>query len=209
MMRGMMVRLRAYFVSGLFAVIPLGLSLLVVLWIVQVVDRSLAPVVTAFLGWDIPGLGLVSALVLIVGAGVLTSYVVGERLLEVAEGVFYRIPVFKSVYGTVKQMVDAFSPENKASFKSVVMVEYQRAGVYSMGFVTNETVLDLPDGTQKTLLSVYIPTNHVYFGDIALLPKEAVIPTQLSVQQGIQCSLSAGAAIPGRLGPTAPRAGTV
>ncbi len=185
--------LRRYFISGFFTLIPIGLSVLVVWAFISGVDRTLAPVIDTTLGFRVPGLGLIAAVLLILGAGVLASHVVGERLLVVAEDLLGRIPVFKWVYGTIKQMTEAFSPANKASFKSVVMIEFPRPGVYSMGFVTGEMLLDLPDGKHKKLTSVYVPTNHVYIGDIIFVPSDLVIPSHLSVQQGIQVALSAGA----------------
>lgn len=198
-------RLRRYFISGFFTLIPIGLSVLVVWTFVSGVDRTLAPILDAALGFHLPGLGLIAAVVLILGAGMLASHVVGERLLVLGEEVVGRIPVFKWVYGTIKQMTEAFSPANKASFKSVVMVEYPRPGVYSLGFVTGEMLLDVPGGEQKRLTSVYIPTNHVYVGDVIFVPSERVIPSQLSVQQGIQVVLSAGAVFPERSGQTRKR----
>jgi uncharacterized membrane protein len=186
-------RLRRYFISGFFTLIPIGLSVLVVWTFVSGVDRTLAPVLDAALGFRVPGLGLIAALLLILGAGVVTSHVVGERLIVLAEDLLARIPVFKWVYGTIKQMTEAFSPANKASFKSVVMVEYPRPGVYSLGFATGEMLLDLPGGGRKKLTAVYIPTNHVYIGDVIFVPSEHVIPSHMSVQQGIQAALSAGA----------------
>jgi uncharacterized membrane protein len=192
-------RLKRYFVSGFFTLIPIGLSLLVVWTFVSGADRTLAPVLDAALGFHLPGFGLIAALLLILAAGVLASHVVGERLLELAEDALGRIPVFKWVYGTIKQMTEAFSPANKASFKSVVFVEYPRPGLYSLGFVTGETVLDLPGGAHKKLTSVYVPTNHVSIGALIVVPSEHVIATQMSIQHGIQVALSAGAVVPERL----------
>lgn len=186
-------RLKRYFLSGFFTLIPMGLSMLVVWSVITGVDRTLAPVLDTALGFRVPGLGIITALLLILIAGVLASHVVGERLLSLAEDLLARIPVFKWVYGTIKQMTEAFSPANKASFKSVVMIEFPRPGVYSMGFVTGESILDLPDGKHKKLTAVYVPTNHVYVGDIVFVPAEQVIPSRLTVQQGIQVALSAGA----------------
>lgn len=196
----MLADLRRYFLSGFFTLIPIGLSVFVVWWFVALVDRTLAPVLDAALGRHFPGVGLLAAMLAILFAGVLTSHVLGERLLELIEEAFQRIPVFKTVYVTIKQMVDAFSPENQTSFKSVVLVAYPRAGAYSLGFVTNEVALEGAQGGRRELVAVYIPTNHVYFGEIVMFPKAEVIAAGMSVQQGIQCSLSAGAALPEVLG---------
>ncbi len=188
------VRLKRYFVSGFFTLIPIGLSLAVVWWFVALVDNTLAAPVDAALGFHVPGLGLLAAVLLIFAAGMLTSHVIGERLLEAAEDVLTHIPVFKSVYVTIKQMTEAFSPQSKSSFKSVVVVEYPRPGVYSLGFVTSETKLE-----DKDLVCVYVPTNHVYIGDLILVPRDHVLTTTIGVQAGIQIALSGGASLPAKL----------
>jgi uncharacterized membrane protein len=193
------VRLQRYFVTGFFTVIPFGLSALIVWWLVSLVDNALAPIVWALTGRIVPGLGLLVALFTVMAAGWLTTNVIGERLLEMVEGLFLHIPVFKWFYGTAKQATEAFSPHKKDAFKSVVLVEYPRPGVYSLGFVTGETVLDLPHGAHKTLSSVYVPSNHVYIGEVVLVPKEHLHHTDLTVQQGIQAALAAGAGLPERI----------
>lgn len=188
-------RLQRYFISGFFTLIPLGLSVLVVWTFVASVDHTLAPVLDAALGFHVPGFGIIAGLLLILATGVVASHVVGERLLLLAEDILVRIPVFKWVYGTIKQMTEAFSPANKASFKSVVMVEFPRPGVYSLGFATGEMILEPASGARRKLIAVYIPTNHVYIGDVIFVPEEQVIPSHMTVQQGIQAALSAGAVL--------------
>ena len=196
-----MKSLKRYFVSGFFTLIPVSVSLGIVWWLVRLADGTLAPIADAALGWHLPGLGLVAAFAAILAAGFLTSHVIGERLFELAEHFLSRIPVFKGVYATIKQMTEAFSPHNKTAFKSAVLVEYPRPGVYSLGFVTGETVLERDGHPDKTLVSVYVPTNHVYIGDVILVPSEHVIQTHIAVQQGIQIALAAGAGFPERVGP--------
>src|SRR5688500_15743320 len=93
-------RIRAYFISGFFALIPISLSLAVVFWFMRLVDDTLAPILDASLGWRVPGLGLVAAAAAIFLAGILTSHVAGERLMGFAEDVLMHVPVFKWVYGT-------------------------------------------------------------------------------------------------------------
>lgn len=192
-------RLQRYFVTGFFTVIPFALSALIVWWLVSLVDNSLAPIVWAFTGRVIPGLGLLVGLVVVMAAGWVTSHVIGERILEVLEDLLMHIPVFKWFYGAAKQATEAFSPHKKDAFKSVVLVEYPRPGVFSLGFVTGETVLDLPHGAHKALSSVYVPSNHVYIGEIVLVPKDQLHHTDMTVQQGIQAALAAGAGLPERI----------
>ena len=193
------VQLRDYFTAGLLALVPILLSIGAVWWIVGTVDRTLAPLIDAFLGWHLPGLGLLAALLAILAAGAFVSHAVGGRVLELIESLLLRLPAFKWVYGTVKQLTEAFSPDGRPAFHSVVLVEYPRPGVFSLGFATGTTSLSRRDAPSQELVSVYIPTNHLYIGDVILVPKAQVTATTLGVEEGVQIMLSAGAAIPANL----------
>jgi uncharacterized membrane protein len=187
-------RLKRYFISGFVTAVPIGLSALSVWWFIRFVDSSLAPIAEGVVGRAIPGFGILVALLAILVSGALASHVVGGRIVSLLEDALLHVPVFKWVYGTIKRMTDAFSPENKTAFKSVVIVEYPRPGVYSLGFVTSETSFG-----DKDLMAVYIPTNHVYVGDVILVPKDHVFPTTMNIQQGIQSVVSAGATLPDKI----------
>lgn len=195
----MMQTLKRHIITGFFLLVPGTLAVLVVTWVVSWVDSTLAPLVTGILGYKIPGLGLLFAVAGAAAAGAFAENVIGVRLIEAAEEFIFRIPIFNWVYKTIKQIFDAFSPSNLAAFKRVVLVEYPRKGAYSLGFVTNDIHLERPDAADEELVTVYIPTNHVYLGDFILVPKDEVRPTNISVQQGVQCALSAGAAIPSHI----------
>ena len=187
-------RLQRTLLTGLFIVAPISLSLFLVLWLVALVDGLLAPL-AGLIGRPVPGLGLVVALGLVFAAGVLGSNLVGQHLLELAEELLLKIPLFNWVYKTVKQMSEVFSPSGKSNFKSVVLVEYPRPGVYSMGFVTNQLTAEI-GGKSQALVCVYVPTNHMYIGDSVLVPADKIITTKLSQQEGIQTAISAGASLP-------------
>ncbi|MBI4055936.1 MAG: DUF502 domain-containing protein, partial [Elusimicrobia bacterium] len=182
----------------LFVIIPITLTFLVVVWFVNLVDTILAPLILKLLGHPLPGLGLITALLLLLFVGFLASHVIGQKLLHLADEILFHIPFLNWIYKTFKGIVDAFSPANKTSFKSVVIVEYPRPEVFCLGFATNEIVLTR-NGRKEAMISVYIPTNHVYLGEYALFAKDEVIHTHLSIQEGIQCALSAGSAIPKEL----------
>lgn len=187
-------RLKRTLLTGLFIVAPFSLTFILLAWFVAVVDRALAPLV-GIIGYPIPGLGLMVAFCLILLAGVLGSNIAGQHLLEILEDFLLKIPVFNWVYKTIKQLSEVFSPGAKTHFKGVVLVEYPRPEVYSLGFVTNR--LHIEQGSQKReMVSVYIPTNHMYIGDYVLVPSERVIATRLTQQEGIQAAISAGAALP-------------
>ena len=191
-------RTRQYLLSGFLVLIPIGLSVLVVGWIVGRVDRILAPALIAVLGRDIPGLGLLCTLAIVYAVGVLVSDRIGLRAVELVDAGLGRVPGVSWFYKTFKQVADAFSPESQAAFKGVVLVPYPRAGVLRLGFVTRQLHVASPESAEDWV-AVYVPSNHVSVGDVALFRKADVHTTDLTVQQGIQSVLSAGAALPERL----------
>lgn len=186
--------LKRTLVTGLFIVAPIGLTFVLLAWFVSLIDGLLAPVI-GVAGRPIPGIGLVVAFVIVLMAGVLGSNIIGQQLLELTEELLLKIPVFNWVYRTIKQLSEVFSPAGRANFKSVVLVEYPRPGVYSLGFVTNQINVE-GAGSPGDLVAVYIPTNHMYIGDVVFAPPSSVIYTRLSQQDGIQAMISAGAALP-------------
>lgn len=187
-------RFKQTFLTGLFIIGPFSLTLIVISWFVSAVDQLLAPVV-GFIGHPIPGLGIAAAVVLVWVTGLLAGNLVGQHLLELVEDLLLKIPVFNWFYRTFKQLSEVFSPGNKAAFRGVVLIEYPRPHVYSVGFVTNRVSLERAAGKEE-LACVYVPTNHMYIGDTLLVPESQVIPTSMSHQEGVQAALSAGAALP-------------
>lgn len=198
-MKTHLLRVQRTLLTGFFIIAPVSLSFLLLAWFVTAVDDALAPLF-GFFGRPIPGLGLVTALAIVLAAGVLGSNIAGQQLLAFFEELLLRIPVFNWLYKTIKQISDLFSPNKKTGFRSVVIVEYPRPGVYSVGFITKELVLESAQGKQA-LVSVYVPTNNMYIGDTILVPADKAIRLNLSQQQGIQAILSAGAALPDAIRP--------
>lgn len=189
--------LKSTLLTGFFIVGPFSLTFLLLAWFVSMIDAAVSPLVS-FFGRPIPGLGLIVAFALIYAAGLIGSNIVGQHALEFFEDLLLKIPVFNWLYKTIKQVSEVFSPAGKASFKGVALVEYPRPESFSLGFVTNEFSLDRGKGPEK-LVAVYVPSNHMYIGDIVLVPAQRVIMTKLSQQQGIQAVISAGAALPASL----------
>lgn len=182
--------LKRWFVTGVLVLAPISISVSLILWMGGWVDSMLSPVAYAVWGRAVPGLGLASAAVLILGVGWLGSNIIGKQVVEVFEDLLMHVPIFSWVYKTIKQLTEVFTPGGMASFKSVVMVEYPREGVFQLGFATGSTT-PVPGG--QTLTSVYIPTNHLYIGDVILVPPAKVTETSMTLQEGVQFFLSAGA----------------
>ena len=186
------------FLAGIFVLIPLIITFFILWWFFIFIDGLLQPLYFKILGYHVPGLGFISAIVLIFIVGAISTNVFGRKLIQYAEYIILKIPVLKGLYTAIKQIVDAFSPESKSSsFKKFVIVEYPRPGVFAFGFLTGECVLrqekDAPESCFKV---VYIPTNLIYFGDIVLFRDEEVHNTNIPIDEGLKIILSGGIATP-------------
>lgn len=186
--------LRRSFITGFFVIVPLAISVFAFIKIFEVVDGLTTPMYNRVLGRPIPGLGTLTTAAVIVMVGAFATNVIGRRVLQRAEGWLLRIPLFRTVYAPVKQLVVAFSPENEAGFKRVALVEDARRGLL-LGFVTREFTIDRGRGPEP-MIAVYVPTNNLYLGDIAICERERVTFPDISVQEGIRMILTGGMAIP-------------
>jgi uncharacterized membrane protein len=189
-------RFRTRFFTGLFITFPVALTLISVIWLFDLLDGLLGHQIDRVLGMHVPGLGIILSVIIVFCVGVLATTVFGQRFIGWIEKLIMKTPVLKSFYNTFKQLGDAFSPHNRAAFKQFVLVEYPRQGARSFGFLTKECMIKNSSGTDVCYVSVYIPTNHLYLGDIALFRKEEVIVTDLTIEEGIRVILSAGIAAP-------------
>jgi uncharacterized membrane protein len=189
--------LRRRFLTGFFITVPLVVSVAALVWIFGIIDGFTAPLATRVLGREVPGLGILITLLVVLIVGVVATNVIGRRVLARAESWLMLIPVFRTIYAPVKQLVVAFSPDNEYGFKRVVMVDDAARGAV-MGFLTKEFTVDR--GTwREELVAVYIPTNHLYLGDIVLVPRERVSYPDLTVQEGIRIFLTGGMSLPGKI----------
>ena len=189
--------LRRSFIAGFFVTVPLFISVAAFIWIFNVVDGLTTPFYDRVLGRRIPGLGIVTTAVAIMLVGAFATNVIGKRVLQWAEGWLLRVPVFRTIYAPVKQLIVAFSPDNESGFKRVVMIEDPRRG-YVLGFLTREFTVDRGQGPEP-LLAVYVPTNHLYLGDIVLCERGRATFPDITVEDGIRIFLTGGMALPPRL----------
>lgn len=183
------------FLAGLFVSIPAALTIFVIASLFQFIDGILGRFFDYYLEQHVAGLGFISAMVVIFVIGIIATNVFGKKLLGFVERLFLQIPVFKSVYLSLKQLVDAFSSEGSGSFKKFVLAEYPRQGSYSFGFLTNECIVQSGKG-DLSLKSIYIPTNNLYLGEVVLLDEKSIIYTNIPIEEGIKIILSGGIATP-------------
>jgi uncharacterized membrane protein len=186
------------FLAGFFVTVPAIATswLLYVFW--DAIDDFFSPGYQHIFGRRIPGLGFLTAVLLILFIGTIATNVVGRRIIARIERLLVHVPIFRSIYPSVKQLLESFSPQKRSSFKSVVLAEHPRKGEFVFGFVTAEVLVEGPEGKQQ-MVTVFVPTNNLYLGDVILLPKDEVIATGLTVEEGIRVILSAGTATPSRL----------
>jgi uncharacterized membrane protein len=189
--------LRRSFIAGIVVTVPLFISIAALVWGFSVIDGWTAPAYDRLLGMHVPGLGILTMAVLVLVMGALATNVIGRRLLTRGEGYLLRVPVFRTVYAPVKQLVAAFSPDNEFGFKRVVLVADVKRG-YVLGFLTREFTVDRGRGPEA-LLAVYVPTNHLYLGDIMIFERDRAVFPDLTVEEGIRIFLTGGMAIPPRL----------
>ncbi|MEX2271594.1 MAG: DUF502 domain-containing protein [Vicinamibacterales bacterium] len=189
--------LRRNLIAGFFIAVPIVVSVAAFIWIFRLVDGWTSPLYVKLLGREVPGLGIITTAVLLLAIGALATNVFGRRILQTAEGYLLRLPLFRTVYSPVKQLVVAFSPDNEYGFKRVALVEDPARG-FMLGFLTKEFTIDRGSGPEA-VVAVYVPTNHLYLGDVIVLPRDRVSFPDLSVEQGIRIFLTGGMALPSRM----------
>ena len=186
--------LRRSFVAGFFVTVPLFISVAALIWLFNVVDGATTPLYDRLLGRRIPGLGTLSTAAVIVLVGAIARNVIGRRILARGEGWLLKVPVFKTIYSPVRQLIAAFSPDNESSFKRVVMIEDPRRG-YALGFQTREFTVDRGNGPEP-MLAVYVPTNNLYLGDVVIVERSRALFPDITVEDGIRIFLTGGMALP-------------
>jgi uncharacterized membrane protein len=198
----MIAWLRRSFIAGFVVTVPLFITVTAFIWMLGIVDGLTTPIFQRVLdryvgpGTRVPGLGIVTTAFGVLLVGAVATNVMGRRVLQLGERYLLRVPVFRTIYAPVKQLVDAFSPDNELGFKKVVLVEDNDR--YTLGFLTKEFTLDRGQGPQP-LMAVYVPTNHLYLGDIVVCEPNRVSFPDISVEDGIRVFLTGGMGLPPRV----------
>ena len=185
--------LRRSFITGFFVIVPLFISVAAFVWVFGIVDGWITPLSERYLRRYVPGLGIAVTAVGVLLVGAIASNVFGKRVLQRGESYLLRVPVFRTIYAPVKQLVVAFSPDNEFGFKRVVMLEDEQR--FTLGFLTKEFTVDRGRGPES-LLAVYVPTNHLYLGDIVICARDKATFPDITVEEGIRIFLTGGMALP-------------
>jgi len=189
--------LRNTFIAGLVILIPIVLTAKGLLWLFEYVDGLARPLAVRMMGRPIPGIGFITTVAIVFLAGVLFSKGPLRRLLLGFEDLLDAVPFVGTIYGTTKKVLSGFGkPDQQSAFRRFVLA--QLPGRTMPGFLTGTFTLKRGDKVEE-YCTVYIPTNHLYVGDVVVLPVSHVIETELSIEDGISLILSAGASVPATL----------
>jgi len=184
------------FMSGCAILLPVFITLTVTSWLIEAVDGIFSPVFKEVFGFQIFGLGFLTALAIIFIAGMAAQSWIGNIFVRISEMILFKVPFVTQIYSAAKQIGQAIDPTTETSaFKSCVLIRHPRHGEYALAFVTGETTLQ----DEGALLIVYVPTNHAYVGDIYMLSPQDVIKTNLTVGEGLEVVVSMGMCMPSHL----------
>lgn len=214
--RGIGRHLRHTLLTGLLILLPLFITVWLLTALFHLVDGTITPWVRralllsgaplfeepAFLHYGTPAVGLIITVLLIYAAGLLSANLLGVRLLAAFDRLMLRIPVVRAVYGGSKQLMDALNPKGKRSFTRVVLVEYPRKGIYTIGFVTRDEVPALPVLGGEPMAAVFLPTTpNPTSGWVAVLPCRDLTTLPVTVEEGVKLVVSGGIVMPERWEP--------
>ncbi len=186
-------KLRGQFLTGIVTVVPIGATILILIWIFTAIDNVLQPVIRPIWGHAITGVGFGVTIVLIYLIGVLASNVVGKRLIHYGESALPWIPGFRQLYNGIKQILLSFSEPRKAGFMQVVLIEFPRKDMWTLGFITSESTAK----SGRTQLNIFIPGSpNPTSGFMQIVMEDEVIRTDISIEQALKMVVSAGRVSP-------------
>jgi uncharacterized membrane protein len=199
-------RLRAYFFAGVLVLAPVGITLYIAYLALHFVDAHVTPLIPArynpntYLPFGIPGLGLVIVVVVVTLVGALTAGYLGRVLVRLNDIVLARMPVLSGIYGAVKQLIEAVFGRQARAFRQVVLVEWPREGAWTLALVTNETAPEIRAHFKEDVVTIMVLTTpNPTSGYLVVLPRDKVIPLEMSVEDAMKMILSSGLVVPSHM----------
>ncbi len=196
-------RLRTYFLTGIIVTAPIAITIFLVWQFITFLDSSVGSLVPYrynpenYLPFGIPGLGLVFMLAFLTFIGFLTAGFAGRTLVRTGERLLSRMPIIRSVYGTLKQIFETVLNQSSRSFREVVLVEYPRRGIGAIGFVTGPTRGEVQERTDEDLVNIFLPTTpNPTSGFLLFVPRKDLIHLDMTVEEGIKLVISGGIVTP-------------
>ncbi|MBI3871725.1 MAG: DUF502 domain-containing protein [candidate division Zixibacteria bacterium] len=206
--RQILKSIRRTFVSGVLVTVPVIVTLFVLNFLFQEIDGILSPLFKRFLGYSVPGMGLVATVLVVLIVGLLVRNVVGSRLFGFGELLFVRTPLVRTVYSAAKQLLETVAHPSRREFSRPVMIEYPRAGMYSLGFASSRVRVREGESTEE-LIAVFVPaTPAPITGYVVLVPAKDIRELTISAEEAIKYIVSGGFASPPEMTKTATLTGT-
>jgi uncharacterized membrane protein len=197
-----MATFRKYLIAGLLVWLPLAATAFIIKLVINLLDKIILFLPLQYrpeslFGVSIPGFGLALAIGVLLLTGMLAANLLGRELVAIWEGILSRIPIVRNIYNAVKQIASTILTSKGKSFRKVVLAEYPRKGIWSIGFLTNEQVELNCQGLRDEMVAVFLPTTpNPTSGFILLFPKEDLIELDMSVEEGFKFIISIGVIVP-------------
>ena len=187
-------RLRNYFIAGIVAIIPIGITLYLTMFIIEVSSKLLPKEINPnnYLPFSIPGLEIILSIIIITFIGGLSVSFIGKKILQLINDLFKRIPFLRTIYSAINQMTESFTNKDKGK-KSVVLVEYPRKGSWAVGFATKDNQGEISKKTNSELVNVFVPTTpNPTSGFLLMFPKNEIIYLDMTFEEASKFIVSAG-----------------
>lgn len=200
---GFFGRLRTWMFAGVLVTAPIVITFYLIWWVIHFIDGIVTPLIPPayqpenILQFGIPGIGLLLVIIALTLIGALTTSLLGRFFLNLSDRVMARMPVVRGIYGATKQVFETIFSSQGNAFRSVVLVEFPRAGAWSLGFITATTTGEIANHAAAPLVNVFVPTTpNPTSGYLLFVPKKDVIELQMTVEEGIKMIVSGGIVTP-------------
>jgi len=198
----MMKHLRRYLVAGLLVWIPLGVTVFILRVLIGLMDRTLLLIPAQYrpeewLGFTVPGLGLLLTVLVLLVTGLLAANIVGRSMVGLWESLLDRIPVVRSVYSAAKNFAEIVFSDSGQSFKKVLLIEYPRKGIYSLAFQTATNLGEVQARMGEEMICTFVPTTpNPTSGYIIIVPKKDIIELDMEIDEALKMIISLGVIVP-------------
>lgn len=198
--------IRSYLLAGLVVWLPVLITIGVLRFIIDLLDNTLALIPRSYqpdqlLGFHIPGLGVILSLILLGVTGLVVTNYLGQKLVGWGESLLSRIPLVRSIYSSVKQVINTLLSTNSEAFRKVVLVEYPRKGMWSIAFQTGAVSKEINDISHEEMISIFIPTTpNPTSGFLMMIPKQDATELNMSIDEALKCIISLGVMQPSSSG---------
>ena len=196
--RSILGRIRNYFIAGIVVLIPIGITIYLTLFLISISSNIIPKEINPnhYLPYEIPGVEIIVAILLITFIGWLSLSFLGKRLLKIFNNILKKIPILRTIYSAIGQMTETFTKTDKSN-KNVVLIEYPRKGSWAVGFATKENSGEITNKTNKKLINVFVPTTpNPTSGFLLMFPKEDLIYLDLTFEEASKFIVSAGTSNP-------------